>query len=195
MSDAVSALAGASSSGYCTVTEAGRVGMVTIRGDLAQAAFARAVKKVTGLDLPAQRRIVGDTAGGGLRLAWMSPDELMLFCAADAAPERAAALAAGFAGMHALAVDVSDARAVFHVGGAACREVMAKLTPADVAPGVLEPGEMRRTRLGQVPAAFHMPDDTTFEVIAFRSVAQYVFDLLTNAAKPGSEVGLFATFG
>jgi len=193
MSDAVSALAGATnatSKGYCAVREAGRVGMVTIRGDLADAGLARAVKSVTGLDIPARRQILGDLAGDGSRLAWMSPDELMLFCAADAAPEKTAALSAAFAGQHALAVDVSDARAVFHVTGATCREVMAKLTPADVSPGVFEPGKMRRTRLAQVPAAFHMPDETSFEVIAFRSVALYVFDLLCNAAKPGSEVGL-----
>lgn len=191
MSDAVSALAGAASKGYCKVTEAGRVGMVTIRGDLTDAGFAMAVKSVTGLGVPARRQITAE----GPRLAWMSPDELLLFCDADAAPDQAAALAEAVAGSHALAADVTDARAVFHVEGAAVREVMAKLTPADVAPGVFEPGEMRRTRLGQVPAAFHMPDATCFEVIAFRSVALYVFDLLSNAAKPGSEVGLFATPG
>ena len=187
MSDAVSALAGAASKGYCAVTEAGRVGMVTIRGDLTEAGFARAVKSVTGRAIPAQRQIIGE----GPRLAWMSPDELLLFCDADRAPDHAAALAEAFAGTHALAVEVTDARAVFHVEGPGCREVMAKLTPADVAPGVFGPGEMRRTRLGQVPAAFHMKSETCVEVIAFRSVALYVFDLLSNAAKSGSEVGLF----
>lgn len=187
MSDAVSALGGATYTGFCSVSEAGRVGMVTIRGDLGDAAFAAALRDVTGLDLPGQGAIVGT----GPRLAWMSPDELLLFCAADDAPGQAAALAMAFAGMHALAVDVSDARAVFRVAGAASREVMAKLTPADVAPGAFGPGRMRRTRLAQVGAAFHMPDETSFEIIAFRSSAQYVFDLLANAARPGSEVGLF----
>ena len=191
MSDAVSALSGAVYKGYCTVTEAGRVGMVSLRGDLADAGFAKAVKRVTGLDLPGQRQILGE----GPRLAWMSPDELLLFCAADEAPGQAAALADALSGQHALVADVSDARAVFHVEGAACREVIAKLSPADVAPGVFGPGEMRRTRLAQVPAAFHMTSGTAFEVIAFRSVARYVFDLLSNAAKPGSAVGHFITPG
>lgn len=49
----------------------------------------------------------------------------------------------------------------------------------------------RRTRLAQVPAALRMVDDETFEVICFRSVAQYVFDLLKVAGQPGSEVGFF----
>ena len=192
MSDIVSALAGAASTGYCTVTDAGRVGMVTIRGDHADAGFARSVRSALGLGMPAQRDITGDIGGAVARLAWMSPDELLLFCDADAAPEEAAALSEVLAGGHALAVDVTDARAVFHVEGAAVREVLAKLTPADVSPGVFGPGEMRRTRLGQEPAAFHQKSETCVEVIAFRSVALYVFDLLSNAAKPGSEVGLFA---
>lgn len=193
MSDAVSARAGAAFDGYCRISDVGRMGMVTLRGDLADPAFAKAVKSVTGLAPPDRRQITdGDD---GTSLAWMSPDELLLFCKAEAAPERAAALAGALTGLHALAIDVSDARAVFHVEGAAAREVMAKLTPADVAPGAFGPGEMRRTRLGQVPAAFRMTSATTFEVIAFRSVAVYVFDLLSNAAKPGSEVGHFATQG
>lgn len=195
MSDAVSARAGAVFDGYCRISDAGRVGMITLRGELADPAFSKAVAAVTGLDVPDRRQITGGTDADGPRLAWMSPDELLLFCAAGAAPERAAALTGALTGLHALAVDVTDARAVFRVEGASAREVLAKLTPANVAPGAFAPGEMRRTRLGQVPAAFHMTSETTFEVIAFRSVAGYVFDLLSNAAKPGSEVGHFATGG
>ena len=188
MSDAVSALAGASYQGYCTVTELGRIGMVTLRGTLADKAFAKAVTQATGLALPGQ----GEIAGAADRLAWMSPDELLLFCAADEAPAKAAALAKALTGQHALAVEVTDARAVFRLEGAAVREVMSKLTPADVSPAAFGPGQMRRTRLAQVAAAFHMPDDQRFEIVTFRSVARYAFDLLSNAAKPGSEVGLFA---
>ncbi|PIE06704.1 MAG: sarcosine oxidase subunit gamma [Rhodobacterales bacterium] len=188
MSDRVSALPGAEFDGYCTVRDAGRVGMVTIRGDLADSAFTRAVSEVTGCALPKRR---GIAAEGGCRLAWMAPDELMLFCKAEDAPAQARALTEAFGGQHALAVDVTDARAVVRVEGGAVREVIAKLTPADVSPEAFGPGQMRRTRLGQVPAAFSMPDETSFEVIGFRSVAIYLFDLLANAAKPGSEVGLF----
>ncbi len=191
MSDAVSARPGARFDGFVQVREAGRVGMVTIRGDLGGARFKRDVKSVTGLDVPGQRAIIGD----GPRLAWMSPDELLLFCDASEAPSQATALAQALAGSHALAVDVTDARAVFHIEGAACRDVLAKLTPADVAPRRFGPGELRRTRLAQVPAAFHMIDEACVEIVAFRSVAGYVYDLLANAARPGSETGLFQTYG
>jgi sarcosine oxidase subunit gamma len=43
-------------------------------------------------------------------------------------------------------------------------------------------GEIRRTRLAQIAAAFWMPQEGTVELVCFRSVAQYAFDLLTQAA-------------
>ena len=189
MSEAVSALGGATYEGYCTLRDAGPMGMVTIRGDLGAAAFAKAVRKVTGCAVPEQRRIATQ---GGRRLAWMSPDELMLICDHAQAPGLAAGLAEALKAQHALALDVSDARAVFRLEGALCREVIAKLSPANLAPAAFGPGEMRRTRLAQVPGAFHMPDETSFEIVVFRSVARYAFDLIANAARPGGEVGLFA---
>ncbi|RME16382.1 MAG: sarcosine oxidase subunit gamma [Alphaproteobacteria bacterium] len=190
MSEAVTALRGAREEGYCTVADAGLTGMVTIRGDLADAGFRAAVKKATGCAVPGQRQI-GPARAGGRRLAWMSPDELLLFCGHDEAEALVAALGEALAGQHALAVNVSDARIVLRLEGPACREVMAKLTPADVSPAAFGPGEMRRSRLQQVPAAFYMPDEQSFTVIAFRSVADYVFRLMATAAKPGGEVGLF----
>ncbi|SMH30654.1 sarcosine oxidase subunit gamma [Maritimibacter sp. HL-12] len=189
MSEAVSALEGATFEGFCTLRDAGPVGMVTIRGDLGAKGFAKAVKDATGCGLPHPRGIV---TAGGRRLAWMSPDELLLICEHGEAPALAAGLAEALKGQHALALDVSDARAMLRLEGAGCREVIAKLSPANLAPGAFGPGEMRRTRLAQVAGAFYMPDETSFEIFVFRSVARYAFDLIANAARPGSEVGLFA---
>jgi sarcosine oxidase subunit gamma len=67
---------------------------------------------------------------------------------------------------------------------------MAKLAPADLNPDSFTLGDFRRTRLGQVAAAFWMRDEDTFEVICFRSVADYTFDLLAASAKAGA-VGHF----
>ena len=43
--------------------------------------------------------------------------------------------------------------------------------------------------MGRVPAAVWGNEDGSFEVICFRSVAQYVFDVLKVSAQPGGEVG------
>ena len=163
------------------------IGMVTLRGDLALPALAAAVAELTGCPVPAVRRIA--CAGPGGAVAWMSPDELMLFVTPGAGPEAAARLGVALAGHHHLAVDVSDARALFRIEGPGAREVLAKGAPVDLDPTAFGPGDFRRTRLGQVAAAFWMPAAETFELICFRSVAGFVAGWLANAARPGSLPG------
>ncbi|MEL6647343.1 MAG: sarcosine oxidase subunit gamma family protein [Pseudomonadota bacterium] len=189
MSEAVSALPGAEYQGYVSVREIGLQGMVTLRGDHATAKIKSAVKKVAGVAVPDVWHVALD---GDKGVAWMSPDELMIMVPYAEAPATVAALDKALKGQHFLAVNVSDARAVFELKGACAREVMAKLCPVDMAPGAFEPGQFRRTRMAQVAAAFWMTDAETFRIICFRSVAEYVFGLLKDAAEPGGEVGFFA---
>ncbi|MEM6305561.1 MAG: sarcosine oxidase subunit gamma family protein [Pseudomonadota bacterium] len=189
MSDAVSALMNASDDhGLVTIKEIGPMGMITLRGDLGAKALQRAAAAASGAAMPDQRQVNMAEEGA---LAWMSPDELLILCPYTEVAERLESLQAAFGKQHALAVNVSDARAVFEVKGARAREVMAKLVPVDLAPGVFTPGMFRRTRLAQVAAAFWMPEEATFRIVCFRSVARYVFDVLKVAAQPGSEVDHF----
>lgn len=187
MSDhAKSALPGAKAGGLVTVEEMGLQGMVTLRADLSAAAGS--VKRVTGADMPARRGITFGSAG---RVAWMSPDEILILCDHAAADETVSALTHALAGQHHLAVNVSDARALFRVTGegGTLRDVLAKITPADMAADALPPGEMRRTRLQQAAGAIWFESETEARVICFRSVAQYVFDLLAVSAREGGAVG------
>ncbi|MBF9033661.1 sarcosine oxidase subunit gamma [Rhodobacterales bacterium HKCCE2091] len=186
MSNPDSALPDEVHEGIAAVREMGPQGMVTLRGD--HAAVAGAVQSATGFAVPGQRRIDGDLGNG---IAWMSPDELLILCDHGAAPGLTATLAQSLAGTHHLAADVSDAREVFSLDGPGAREALAKLAPVDLAPGRFEPGELRRTRLAQVPAAFWMAGPETFCLVVFRSVARYAFDILAKAAAPGSSVGHF----
>ena len=71
MSDAVSALGGRSYTGFVTVEEIGPLGMIALRGDLADPAMVKAVKASVGLGLPGPRGIV---SGEGSAVGWMSPD-------------------------------------------------------------------------------------------------------------------------
>lgn len=190
MSETRMALGGASfEAATARITEIGGQGMITIRGDLDAPFLRKAAKKATGVDFPAPGLCHSDGASG---LAWMSPDELLLMCPRGQVAEVLAQLQTRFMDTHSLALDVSGARAMFRVEGAQAREVLAKLAPVDLAPGQFTPGMFRRTRLGQVAGAFWLTEDGSFRVICFRSVAQYVFDLLKDAARPGGEVGLFA---
>ncbi|NNL18314.1 MAG: sarcosine oxidase subunit gamma [Boseongicola sp.] len=190
MSEAVSAVKGATASGFVDLAEAGLVGMVTIRGDLGDSDFAHAVGSVTHCGLPEKR---GIAAGENEQLLWMSPDELLLVCVHDEAEARVAALTAALSGHHHLVANVSDARAVFRVSGtgAEVREALAKVTPADMRLVSFPVGEVRRTRLAQVPAAIWFDTEEQATVVCFRSVGAYVFKLLVQASKTGSEVGHF----
>ncbi|WP_026757741.1 sarcosine oxidase subunit gamma [Sediminimonas qiaohouensis] len=191
MSEAASALSGAAyEGGLVRVADAGLQGMVTLRGDLEAEAIRAAVREASGCDMPGQRAI---TAEGDAAVAWMAPDEVLILGPHARAGDTCAALEAALQGQHHLAVNVSDARALFTVTGedAAVREVLAKLAPVDLSPGAFGPGDFRRSRLAQVPGAFWMPQAGVMRVICFRSVAQYVFDLLCTSAAPGSRVGYF----
>ncbi len=182
MSNVVSALGGVSFNGFANVREIGPVGMITLRAKSDAKGLSAAIKAAVGVATPAIRRIeMKDGKGAG----WMSPDEYLLVLPYADVAGALAVLAEKLDGVHHLAVDVSDARAVFRVEGAKADQVLMKLCPVDQA--TLAPNELRRTRAAQVAAAFWR-DETGYTVVAFRSVGGYVMGLLTHSAQPGSEV-------
>jgi sarcosine oxidase, subunit gamma len=187
MSNSVSALGGASHTGFADVADAGLRGMITVRGDLGSKGLATAVTKVTGTAMPEVRRVV---MKGDRGAAWMSPDELLVLVPYEEAASAAARLTDALAGEHALVADVSDARAVFMIRGAKADQVLRKLTPADM--DALAPGEIRRTRIAQVAGAFWRsgpksgPEEIT--LVTFRSVAEYVIGVMEMSARAGSEL-------
>ena len=187
MSNAVSALDGQMAPGEVTVRELGLRGMITVRGNLSSRKLQNICKKLTGVAFPKQGGVLSEDEKG---LAWMSPDEVLVMVSHAEAAEAVAAIEAAMKGEHFLAVNVSDARAVFSVQGAFSREVIAKLAPADLHPNRFKEGIIRRTRLGQLAAAFWMVDEETFNLICFRSVAEYAFGLLKASADAG-DVGYF----
>lgn len=189
MSNAVSALKGASFDGLVTVSDAGPMGMITLRGDLASIPFATAIADATGCGVPQTRQM---TTSGDVSVLWMSPDELLVLCSYDGAADLTAKLAQGLSGSHALAVNVSDARACFDLKGAGLRDVFAKLTPANLGADALPVGEVRRTKIAQIAAGFWLTSDDTAQLICFRSFAPYMYDLLCTAADPDAAVGFYS---
>ncbi|RGP37917.1 sarcosine oxidase subunit gamma [Pseudotabrizicola alkalilacus] len=182
MSDPVSALSGASYDGFAAVREIGPLGMITLRAKAGTPGLEAAVLAATGCGLPEVRRIVRQ---GTRAVGWMSPDELLLVLPYADVAAALASIAGALQGQHHLAVDVSDARAVFRIEGAKADQVLRKLSPVDF--DQLEPGELRRSRAAQVAAAF-WADDGGFTLVCFRSVAGYVMGLLSVSARPGSEL-------
>jgi len=153
--------------------------MITLRGDVESSALAAAVRAAVGADMPAVRKFVQGQRGAVL---WMAPDEVLILV-----PERAAVAAMvammgkALAGEAALVVDVSSARAIFRLcgGGAAA---LARLAPVDFSAAAFPSGAFRRSRLGQVAAAFAKNEDGSFTIFCARSVAGYVSELLRGAS-------------
>jgi sarcosine oxidase subunit gamma len=182
MSDPVSPLGNARFDGFVSVQEVGPLGMITLRAKADVKELAAAIKAAVGTTVPAQRRVVinGDRAAG-----WMSPDEYLLVLPYDQVAAAMGAIATAMGAAHHLAADVSDARAIFRVEGSKAAQALQKLMPVDFA--TLEPGELRRSRAAQVAAAI-WAQDGGFTVVCFRSVAAYMFGLLSHSSQPGSEL-------
>lgn len=182
MSKPVSPLNGARFEGFAKIREIGPLGMITLRAKAGTQGLAEAVKTATGCDLPEMRKI---THAGASACAWMSPDEYLLVLPHEGLAAALSALSEGLKGQHHLIADVSDARAVFRIEGEKADQVLRKLSPADL--DALEAGEVRRSRLAQVAAAF-WAEEGGFTVVCFRSVAGYVMGLLSTSAAKGGEI-------
>lgn len=159
-----------------SVRDLGLRGMITLRCDISK------TTEIVGMEKPAIGKIV---TYGERSLAWMSPDEVLVLLPYQDVTTALSQISEQFQSLHHLVVDVSDARAMFSLTGQGAREVIAKLAPVDMHADSFGPGQFRRSRLGQVAAAFWMVENGDINLICFRSVASYVYALLDKSAADG----------
>jgi sarcosine oxidase, subunit gamma len=164
MSEPVEPLGGASAG---ILREIGPLGMVTLRAKPDAAGLAAALGAI-----PPVRGVV---EADGHRIAWMSPDEYLILTELKDVPQVLDDISKTMDSAHHLAVDVSDARAVFHLSGPGADTTLSRLCPVDFPR--LPAGEVRRTRLAQVACALWREGDG-ITVVTFRSVKRYAFDVL-----------------
>lgn len=171
------------------IEEATGLGMILLRADFTQERARAAAEQALGLAAPAP---LSQTAAGARALVWMAPDEFLLILPRAEAAAALAQVGAALAGLHHLALDVSDARALFRLTGAGAREVVAKGMPVDLSRTAFGLGAARRSHLGPVAAAVWVAAETpeTLELVCARSVAGYVFDWLVVAAQEGTLPGV-----
>lgn len=160
-------------------------GMVTLRGDLGSDAMAAAVDEAVGLAVPGTLSVV---ANGEDRAVWMSPDELLLFCAYGEADAVVARASEQFGAAHHMAVNVSDARAVIRLTGARVGEVLAKGAACDCSDHGFPVGTARRTHMAGLAVAFWRLEPEVWEIVALRSYAHHLIAWLDQVSQPGSEV-------
>lgn len=165
-------------------------GMIDLRGLATDKKFMKAVKDVLGFDLPKTPRT--STSWGDMKALWLSPDQWLILCAGDKTSELLNQLNSALKGIHSLAVDVSDMRAIIRLEGEYARTTVMKGTSIDLTHGDYPPGTIRRMKFAEVGALLHIIEQDVIEIYVFRSYADYTWEFLLKAARKGSEVKLFA---
>ena len=164
-------------------------GMIDLRGHANDAGFLSAAHDALGFALPLEPR--SSAAWGDVRVLWLSVDQWLILSTRSKAREIHANLRKTLEGIHSLAVDVSDMRAVIRLEGEGCREILMKGTSLDLLAPEYKPGCCRRMRFAEIAALLHMVEDNVFDVYVFRSYAHYTWDFLCATARESARVKLF----
>jgi methylglutamate dehydrogenase subunit D len=127
-------------------------------------ALAGALQAAFGLELPPPGRW---TQSGDLVALWAGPGHWWL--------QRDRALLAELApiaGAHAGLIDISDARAVLRLAGAAAPTILASLLPIDLHPRAFQPGHLATTVAAHIGVQIRQLDAApTYELSCLRSFA------------------------
>jgi sarcosine oxidase subunit gamma len=164
-------------------------GMIDLRGLTSDAAFMSAAHDVLGFALPTAPRT--SASWGDVKVLWLSVDQWLILSSRAKALELLAMLKTALTGIHALAVDVSDMRAIIRLEGEGCREVLMKGTSLDLLDPEYKPGCCRRMRFAEIAALLNVVEDDVFDVYVFRSYAQYAWDFLCATAREQARLKLF----
>jgi sarcosine oxidase, subunit gamma len=166
-------------------------GMIDLRGLTSDAAFMEAARGVLGVALPTTPRT--SASWGDVKVLWLSTDQWLVLSTRSKSHELLANLRAALAGVHSLAVDVSDMRAVIRMEGEASRTVLMKGTSLDLLSGDYAAGTCRRMRFAEIAALLHVVEDDIFDIYVFRSYAHYAWEFLTVTSRDIAVVKLFGT--
>lgn len=143
-----------------TLTESGPGSVTSVAPYAGQeAAASGALKALIGAEMPAPNRSTGRE---GARVVWTGAGQAMVI-GADVDPSLA---------QHAALTDQSDAWVTFKMQGQGVEDVLARLTPLDLNPGVFKKGHAARSQLGHMNAVFVKVAADAFEIMIFRSMAR-----------------------
>lgn len=167
---------------------AGR-GMIDLRGLASDRKFMAAAKEVLGVELPKKPRT--SATWGDIRVLWLSIDQWLVLCNGEKTAELLAGLRQALSGIHSLAVDVSDMRAIVRLEGKAARTVLMKGCSLDLLSGDYAQGTVRRLRFAEIAALLHVVEEDVFDVYVFRSYAHHAWEFLLATARESAGLTLF----
>jgi len=124
------------------------------------------------------------------RVLWLGPDEWMILPGDGQAASVVQAVRSALSDTHHQLVDVSEYYTEIGVSGVRARDLLARLTTLDMHPRGLQPGDVKGSMFGRVPALLRLAPDSVpeeFTVTIRWSHADYLWCLLARA---GREFGL-----
>ncbi|MGY8832166.1 MAG: sarcosine oxidase subunit gamma [Pseudomonadales bacterium] len=159
-------------------------GHLTLRGEASDAAFAGAVHKVTGLELPGALALVSrdDTS-----LQWLGPDEWLLIVPGGTEFAVEQKLREALVGQHYQVVNVSGGQTIVELSGPKVRELLMKSTSYDVHPRNFPVGKAVGTVFAKSQLVIRRTGEDAWELIVRRSFADYIWLWLQDAS---AEYGL-----
>lgn len=168
--------------------EIAEFGLLSVRGDLGSKRLSEALKFSTGLKVPTVRSFVNKSK---VEAFWMSTDELLIKAPGKAIDGIESKMLKGLKDFHSSVVNISDSRSLFTIKGALCRDILGKLCPVDFDKKIFKIGDFRRTRMAQVPVALSLLEDNYFQIMCYRSVKEYVYNILKMSGCDNSNVNFY----
>ena len=160
------------------------LGHLTLRGDGHDPAFAGAVHKALGMELPSALKVVYN---GDSSLQWLGPDEWLLIVPSGEELAAEQKLREALAGLHISVVNVSGGQSLLELTGANVRDLLMKSTSYDVHPSSFPVGKAIGTVFAKSQLVIRRADEDTWELVIRRSFADYWWLWLQDAS---AEFGL-----
>jgi heterotetrameric sarcosine oxidase gamma subunit len=144
------------------------------------AAVVRILTEALGVRPPEEPNVVASERR--IKILWLGPDRWLIVRQVDhprgLASELIAQLPAGTAAL----VDLGAARCVFTISGPRSRDVLAKHLPLDLSESMFPTGRCAQSAMAHIGVLVHAESADTFEIFVYRSFAQHLWQLLTDAA-------------
>ena len=135
-----------------------------------EAAASELLKSLCGMGLP---KVGRSTGRDGARAIWTGAGQAMVL----------GVVVDGGLARHAALSDQSDAWGVLRLEGAGVEDVLARLTPLDLNPGVFKRGHAARSMFGHMSAVIVRVGAEAFDIMVFRSMAKTAVHELEEAMK------------
>jgi sarcosine oxidase subunit gamma len=156
------------------------LGHLTLRGDGHDPAFAGAVHKATGLELPGALALV---SRGESSLQWMGPDEWLLIVPSGEEFAAEQGLHAELADQHHQVVNVSGGQTILELSGPKVREMLMKSSIYDVHPRNFPVGKAVGTMMAKSQLVIRRTGEETWELLVRRSFSDYYWLWLQDASR------------